>query len=270
MIKHDIHIHTHLSSCGDRFAFMADYIQAAKQLGLETIGFSDHAWDDNIKGASDWYAPQTFKRLANRYEEIKKIDALGIKILLGAEGEFANMLLGISKEALNFVDYILVPHSHTHMKGFVLPDECDTPEKHGKYLIDSFISLCGHEKRNLFFGIVHPMCPIGKKCWETNEIYSYISDNALLECAQAAKEADVALELNLSCIKHLTTDNNEEIAYKRFFDACKKVGCKFFLGSDAHSIGAFKSLHENPEEAIGLMGLSEDNFIIGEPHKPTV
>ncbi len=268
MITQDLHIHTHLSSCGDRLAFISDYAEAAKAKGLKTIGFADHAWDQNVKGASDWYAPQTFNRLAARYDEVKKIDAEGIKILLGAEGEFADMLLGVSEAATEFVDYILIPHSHTHMKGFVLPSRCDTPEKHGKYLVDSFIALCGHEKRNLFFGIVHPMCPIGKNSCECNEIYNYISEEMLLECAQAAKEASVALELNLSCVKHLTASDGEEIAYKRFFDACKRVGCKFFLGSDAHSINAFNSLHENPERAISLMGLSESDFIIEEPRKP--
>ncbi len=270
MIKHDIHIHTHLSSCGDRFAFMADYIKEARQLGFETLGFSDHAWDDNIKGSSDWYAPQTYKRLAERYEEIKNIDTEGINILLGAEGEYADMLLGISDEAVYYTDYILVPHSHTHMKGFVLPDECgDNPEKHAKYLVDSFISLCGHKKRNLFFGIVHPMCPIGKKVNETKEIYSFISDEMLIECAQAAKEAKVALELNLSCAKHfINAENSEDNVYKRFFTACKNAGCKFFLGSDAHSIDAFVRNHGFVSNALEIMGLDESDFTIEELRKP--
>lgn len=270
MLKHDIHIHTHLSSCGDRFAFMADYVAAAKRIGLKTIGFSDHAWDDNVVGASDWYKPQTYKRLAIRREEIKKIDTEGIDVLLGAEGEFANLLLGISEEAKEFVDYILVPHSHTHMAGFVLPQECvGNPEKHAKYLVDSFISLCGHEKRDLFFGIVHPMCPIGKKPWETNEIYKFISDGMLLECAKAAKEANVTLELNLSCVKHLNTEDSEESAYLRFFDVCKKEGCKFFLGSDAHNMGAFEALHETRDDAMALMGLTESDLTIEGLRKPT-
>ncbi len=271
MIKHDIHIHTHLSSCGDRFAFMADYIKEAKKTGFETLGFADHAWDDNVKGASDWYKPQTFKRLAERREEIKSIDTEGINILLGAEGEYANMLLGVSDEAVYYTDYILVPHSHTHMKGFVLPDECgDNPEKHAKYLVDSFISLCNHKKRDLFFGIVHPMCPIGKKPTEIKEIYSFISDEMLLECAQAAKESKVALELNISCAKMFLNCDSVDNVYKRFFLTCKKAGCKFFLGSDAHSINAFVSNHSVAQSAIEIMGLDELDFTIEELRKPNV
>ncbi|MBE6692585.1 MAG: PHP domain-containing protein [Ruminococcaceae bacterium] len=270
MIKHDIHIHTHLSSCGDRFAFMADYIKEAKKIGLETLGFADHAWDDNIEGASDWYKPQTFKRLEQRREEIKQIDTEGINILLGAEGEYANMLLGISEEALEYTDYILAPHSHTHMKGFVLPDECgDNPEKHAKYLIDSFISLCGHKKRDLFFGIVHPMCPIGKHVIEITEIHSFISDEMILECAQAARESNVALELNISCARNfLKPDYREDNVYKRFLQACKKQGCKFFLGSDSHEINAFDYLHSFVPDALEVMGLEESDFTIEALRKP--
>lgn len=264
MVKQDIHIHTHLSSCGDRQAFMADYIKAAKEIGLTTLGFSDHAWDRNVKGASDWYAPQDYRRLAVRYDELKNIDTEGIEVLLGAEGEYAAGILGITEDAAEFTDYILVPHSHTHMKGFVLPSDCiGIPEKHANYLVKSFISLCGHEKRELFYGIVHPMYPIGERYEYVEEVYSHITDEMLRECAQAAKEAEVAIEANITVLSSVPERVLQgENCYKRFYNACKKAGCSFFMGSDAHSVRAFTDKHNAQSYAMKVCGLDECDLTI--------
>ncbi len=272
MVKHDIHVHTHLSDCGDRQAFMADYIALAKQIGITTIGFADHAWDMNAGKCSDWYLPQDYKRLAVRYEEIKSIDTEGIEVLLGAEGEFASYLLGITEDAAEFTDYILVPHSHTHMRGFVLPDDCvGNPKKHADYLVKSFIRLCGHQKRKLFWGIVHPMYPIGESYDYVKEIYSHITDTMLDECACAASEAGIALEANITVLNGMpkVADNGDN-CYIRFFNACKAAGCKFFMGSDAHGVEAFGNRHSRQERAIRLCGLKESDFTLEGLRKPNV
>lgn len=261
MLKHDIHIHTHLSDCADRQAFMRDYIEAARQHNLEIIGFADHAWDESIIGASDWYKPQTYKRLIARRDELKSIDTTGLKVLLGAEGEYANLLLGLGDEGKQYVDYVIIPHSHTHMRGFVLPDDCvGNPEKHANYLVKSFIALCRHEKRELFLGIAHPMSPIGMNGMQTEEIFSFISDAMLDECAQAAKEADILLEANLSILKGIPPEASNGYCLRRFYDACKRAGCQFFIGSDAHKPASFNNYHADKESLLQLIGLAECDF----------
>lgn len=261
MINYDIHIHTHLSACADRKAFMADYVKAAKELSLDFLGFADHAWDSSIEGASAWYAPQNYKRLEARREEIKSIETEGIKVLLGAEGEFASLLLGLGEEGRQYVDYVIVPHSHTHMKGFVLPDDCiGNPEKHANYLVKSFIALCGHEKRRMYFGVAHPMYPIGDNAEYTENIYSFISDSTLEECALAAKEANIAIEANLSVLKNIPPEAADGFCYRRFYDACKRAGCEFFLGSDAHCIDVLSANHRQKEQLISRVGLDESDF----------
>ncbi len=269
MINYDIHIHTHLSSCGSRDAFISDYISAAKQSGLSLVGFADHAWDSTVDGASDWYKPQNYKRLAERKKEIENIE--GIKVVLGAEGEFANFLLGLGEEGRQYVDYVIVPHSHTHMRGFVIPEDCaGNPEKHADFLIKSFLSICGHEKRGMLFGLAHPMYPIGDSAEYAEAVYSYISDNSLDECAYAAKEANLAVEANLSVLKGIPPEAGNEFCYRRFFEACKRAGCEFFLGSDAHGISAFTARHSEKEEAIYKIGLEEKDFTAALRHIPNV
>lgn len=267
MVNYDIHVHTHLSSCADRKAFMVDYIKAASEIGLKTIGFADHAWDKSVEGASPWYAPQDYKRLFARYDELKELDTNGVKVLLGAEGEFAQLVLALGDEGRKYVDYVIVPHSHTHMRGVVLPSDCvGIPEKHAEYLVKSFLSLCKHEKRNLFFGIAHPMYPIGDTPEYTQQIYSFITDEMLDECALAAKEANVAIEANLSVLKNIPPESGDNFCYRRFFDACKRAGCKFFMGSDAHCVDVMKNNHAMQANLIALVGLEEADFKSAQHH----
>ncbi len=263
MINYDIHIHTHLSSCGSRDAFIADYIKAAKEKGLTLIGFADHAWDLTVDGVSDWYKPQGYERLADRRREIENVE--GIRILLGAEGEFANLILGLGEEGRKYVDYVIVPHSHTHMRGFVLPEECvGNPEKHAEYLVKSFLALCRHEKRELFFGIAHPMYPIGDTPEYVESVYSYITDEMLDECAKATKKAGIVVEANLSVLKGIPPEAGTEFCYRRFFDACKRAGVEFFLGSDAHGISALTARHQEKNDLIYKIGLTESDFTAGQ------
>ncbi|MBO5870448.1 MAG: PHP domain-containing protein [Clostridia bacterium] len=271
MIKHDLHVHTHLSSCASREAFISGYIENAKELGLTTIGFTDHAWDETIDGASPWYQSQPVSRLLARKEEIKNIDLSELKVIFGAEGEYANFLLGMSENALEFVDYLIIPHSHTHMKGFVLPTDCiDNPEKHANYLVKSFISLCLHKNRDLFFGIAHPMSPVGMTVENIEKVYSFITDSMLDECANAAKEANIFLEANLSIINKIPPEAWENLCIKRFYDSCKRAGCNFYLGSDAHNAQTHTYLHENYIELLEPIGLDSYDFTVAQRHIQTL
>ena len=63
MPKHDLHIHTSLSSCAKPTALAADYIVRAKEMGLNTIAFTDHMWDSAVPGASKWYEPQNYEHI---------------------------------------------------------------------------------------------------------------------------------------------------------------------------------------------------------------
>ena len=267
MTKHDLHVHTHLSSCASREAFISKYIENAKELGLTTIGFTDHAWDETIDGASPWYQSQPVSRLLARKNELTDLDVGDLKVLFGAEGEYANFLLGMSENALEFVDYLIIPHSHTHMKGFVLPADCiDNPEKHANYLVKSFLSLCKHKNRNLFFGIAHPMSPVGMTAEDITIVYSFITDSMLDECAKAAKEANIFLEANLSIIKKIPPEARANTSIKRFYNACKQAGCNFYLGSDAHDAQTQKYLIENSNELLDAVGLGNYDFTAAQRH----
>ncbi len=126
-ITHDLHTHTLMSSCSfDPHATMQAYVDKASELGHTVIGISNHLWDEKVPGASEWYAGQC---VSYGFEEKYAIpaDTHGVRVLFGAETEYCGMTktLGMSAETGARFDYILVPHTHSHMKNFVMEENDD-------------------------------------------------------------------------------------------------------------------------------------------------
>ena len=257
-MKYDLHVHTHLSSCAARDAFIKDYVAEAKRIGLGLIGFSDHAWDAGVPGCSEWYRPQGYERLEARRAEAEGLDTGGLEVRFGAEGEFARLVLGITDEAKRFVDYIIVPNSHTHMHGFVISarDAAD-PKKHADYLCESFIALCRHERRDLFCGIAHPMFPVASSEELREAVYANITDRQLEDCAKAAKKAGLFLEVNYSSFASIPPEKHGADCYFRFFRACVEQGCDFFTGSDTHSVPRLAERTETREKLLADLCINE-------------
>ena len=126
-VKHDIHTHTLFSSCCyDPAATVRGFIDRAAELGHEVLGISNHLWDEKVPGASGWYKGQTIDYGFEAKYAIPA-DTRGVKVLFGTETEYCGMTdtLGMLAETAARFDYILVPHTHTHMKNFVVAENPD-------------------------------------------------------------------------------------------------------------------------------------------------
>lgn len=126
-ITHDIHTHTLLSSCCyDPAATVQAYVRRAAELGHTVFGISNHLWDEKVPGASSWYRGQMINYGLAARDSIPA-DTCGVKVMIGAETEYYAMhdTLGMLADTAARFDYILVPHSHVHMKGYVCPDPDD-------------------------------------------------------------------------------------------------------------------------------------------------
>lgn len=124
IVVHDIHTHNIFSNCcADRGASTVAYMQKEAALGMRIFGLSNHIWDERVKGGSYWYRTQTIAR----NEEAKNAFHLAdpsLRVLFGAETEYyaCRDLLGMSEEGASHFDYLLVPHSHLHMRNEVMRD----------------------------------------------------------------------------------------------------------------------------------------------------
>ncbi|MCQ2427232.1 MAG: PHP domain-containing protein [Clostridia bacterium] len=126
-VNHDIHTHTLFSSCCyDPAATVRAFIDRAAGLGHEILGISNHLWDEKVPGASGWYKGQTIDYGFEAKYAIPA-DTKGVKVLFGTETEYCGMSdnLGMLAETAVRFDYVLIPHTHTHMKNFVIAENDD-------------------------------------------------------------------------------------------------------------------------------------------------
>ena len=123
-ILHDIHTHNIYSHCCNDYAASTEaYIKKEQDIGIKVFGLSNHIWDESVKGASYWYRHQTIA-LAEEAKAALKKERDNIRCLFGAETEYYGYLdrLGMSVEGAKRFDYMIVPHSHLHMRNEVMAD----------------------------------------------------------------------------------------------------------------------------------------------------
>jgi len=262
-IRSDIHIHTNLSSCAHPDATLEAYIEGAKRDGLELLGFSDHLWDsDKIDGVSGWYRPQNVEHVLQLKKELPKSREIdGIRILFGCETEFTHeSKLCLSEENMEHFDYILVPHSHTHMNVVVPRERIDTLEKHAKYLMESFLMLVNHPLSHKITAIAHPFVP-GTKFDIYDQTQALIPDSYFKEAFLAAKEKKIAIELNGSCLHDKSEPGLRNCEYARIYTIAKQCGCRFTYGSDSHSTTADSRNLPAVERFFEICGITSEDLL---------
>lgn len=123
----DVHAHNYLSNCcQDNQATAESYVNQAAACGVKILGFANHIWDERVEGANSWYQRQSLAFSMQIKNQIPA-DTKGVKVLVGAETEYCGMsdTLGMSVEGVKELDFILIPHTHVHMRNFVMPSTED-------------------------------------------------------------------------------------------------------------------------------------------------
>ncbi len=123
-VLHDVHNHSLLSQCTyDPVATVENFVKRAEELGHTVFGISNHLWDEKVPGASGWYQKQMINYGLEARNSIPKEHG-DMKVLIGTECEYCGMTdtLGILAETGARFDYVLIPHTHMHMKNFVISE----------------------------------------------------------------------------------------------------------------------------------------------------
>ena len=303
-ILHDVHTHNYLSSCcGDNQATALSMIEQARESGLKLIGFSNHTWDESVPLP----APSSFyKKQSMAYEmQIKHelADYKGeVKVLIGAETEYCGMydVLGMGKEAALQLDYLLIPHTHVHIRDFVMPSTPDvvrarevlaaklaeiegiTPERatalassYPEKELDPFMG----EKTVDYVQYVSDFMVKSFKGLMENEVLKSYSDLIPVSVAhpfQPCGSMDMMDQMIALIPDHTFGDLFAETARRgigleinpwtntpesyRMFGIAKECGCKFTLGSDAHGAPEMAKLPD-ALPCIEHIGLTEDDLM---------
>ncbi|MBQ9937973.1 MAG: hypothetical protein IJO96_00410 [Oscillospiraceae bacterium] len=254
IIDHDLHIHSQLSSCSQHpEQTPAAILNYAKRSGLNHICLTDHHWDENVPGASDWYAPQNYPHLS-RSLPLPSED--GITFDFGCETEFDRfMTLGISREAMDRFTFIIVPTSHLHMAGFTIGCDITSVAERAKLYMERNHALLDMDLPFHKMGLAHFTCDLmARNCdGSRDDIINAISDVELAEFFERLAKCGMGLELNIPL-----GDCSSETSLRPYRIALK-CGCKFYLGSDMHSPIDMVSAIARFEAITDALGLTEDD-----------
>lgn len=268
---HDYHIHSHLSFCSDDPNQTTNRIlQYAKENGLKEICITDHYWDRTIEieerfgRFGNWYREQDFERIS---KSLPLPQEKGIKFLFGCEGELdGNKRISIPPFRYDDFDFMIIPTTHLHMKGFTLSVE--EYENDEKYKADLWVKrlefVLSQDLPFSKIGIAHLACTLidNRSRQRYLKVLESIKNEDLERVFTKAAKVGVGIELNKS---DMSFKEDEAETVLRMFRVAKECGCKFYCGTDAHHPENFKEAKDVFERAINLLSLREtDKFKINQ------
>ena len=260
IIDHDYHIHSQLSECSSHPEQTTENIlKYAKKNNLKRICLTDHFWDENIKGVEsgpyDWYKPQNFAHICQSLP-LPKDDE--VEFLFGCECDFdKNFTLGIAKEKFDEFDFVIIPTTHLHMRGFTLEKDSTLQDRAALWSIRLEklleLDLPWHK-----IGIAHLACSAIAS--STREDYiktlNLIPSEDMYRLFKKASSLGVGIEINRD---DMIFAPHEEDAVLRMFRIAKACGCKFYMGSDSHNPKGFLEAMDLFNHGIDRLGLTEDD-----------
>lgn len=257
LIDHDFHIHSYLSSCSKDPEQTAERILAyAKENKLENICITDHLWDSSVAGASKWYTPQNIEHIS---EILPLPQGDKVNFHFGCETELdKHLTLGLAKENFDKLDFIIIPTTHLHMTNFTIDeDRCDREGRVNAY-VSRLKAVLDMDLPFHKIGIAHLTCSlIAKEAWHEHiAIIDSVSDETFEELFADAAEKGVGIELNFSIEKY---DKNDLEHILRPYRIAKNKGCKFYLGSDAHTVAELAVARRRFEHIVDALELTEDD-----------
>ncbi len=261
-IDHDYHIHSSLSSCShDEGQTKERIFQYAVDNGLKELCITDHFWDETIPGASGWYKPQNCEHICS-IQPLPQSDE--VKFYFGCETDMDKFLtVGISRERLELFDMIIVPTTHLHMRGFTIEEADDSVERRAYRYVERLDALLQKDLPFSKIGLAHPTCPLlaGHRSvegwWEKHlQVLDTVTDKEYRELFGQMAAKGVGFELNFTPASYSAGDLPRVLRPHRI---AKEVGCKFYLGADAHTGGDLQEAMERFRAMVDLMELTEED-----------
>lgn len=257
-ITHDFHIHTKLSPCAKETATVQHYLKKAKELQLKKIGFADHFWDSAIKGANEFYEPQSYEHLLQLKSELSELNTDGIEVFWGCEAEYDAVRrdVAITEETAEKFDFVIVPNSHTHM---MMPGEYYNPyQKHANFMVQAYEDILNSSVSRYITAMAHPFkavcCP-----YDYSILINLISDDRFKRLFEQTAKKNIAVEINLAIYRTMKDDEIEQSALIRMSKLAKESGCKFIFGSDSHSDKGHNTF-ARAELIADILDLKEDDI----------
>lgn len=257
----DLHIHSQISLCSrDPAQTNARILQYAQENALSTICLTDHYWDEAVPlfRPFDFYAAQNYAHVSAA-KPLPQTE--GIRFLFGCETEMDRfMTVGIGRKRMNDFAFIVVPTTHFHMTGFTIPEETVSPVDKAAFWLEKLHALLDMDLPFHKIGLAHLTCPLIERNREKYlETLQALDTDALAGVFRKAARVGAGVELNAGDMG-FAMDEAETVL--RPYRIALEMGCKFYMGSDAHHPKGLDGAKAVFERAIDLLDLTEDDKFI--------
>ena len=253
-IDHDLHIHSQLSLCSGHKEQTADNIlKYAKENGLKHVCITDHFWDELVPGASNWYSKQGYSNISKILPLPKDSE---VRMDFGCETDMnKDMTLGIARETVDKLDFIIVPTNHLHMTDVTIPKEMVSVSERAKFFMARNHALLDMDLPFEKMGIAHFTCNLLTYYGEgtSDELLDYITDSEYVDLFDRIARCGMGIELNTSI-----EESGSESALRPYRIA-RERGCKFYLGSDAHTPNELARAMPRFKAIVDALDLTEDD-----------
>ncbi len=259
---HDYHIHSQLSVCSnDPLQTTQSILEYAEKAGLSEICLTDHYWAGEVPGASAWYSKQNYAHIS---QALPLPQSEKVRFMFGCETDMDKfMTVGISEKGFDSFDFVIIPTTHLHMKGFTLTDEDgSSAEGRARIWVERLDSLLSKPFPFHKIGIAHLACEAIAPASHAMflDALNLITDEDMTRIFTKAASLGVGIELNSG---DMNFAESEADIILRMFKIAKKCGCKFYLGSDIHHPANPEKLAAIFNRAIDMLDLKEsDKFRI--------
>ncbi len=246
-IDHDIHIHSLVSPCSrDARQTKEAVLSYALTNGYSLVGLTDHLWPDTRDIIWPYLAelPQS----------------KNCRFVKGAEVDMdMNGDLLLYPEELEHVDYYILALTHVHLVGCVT-DPAKMPmsvEETADYVKKRIYKAFSMDLPFNRVGLAHITWIPQPEGHHATECLACFSDQEWEDIFGKVAHLGMGVELNFS-----PSDYNEEQLPQilRPYQIAKRMGCKFYLGGDAHHPENFTHIRkEKFQHIVDLLDLTEDD-----------
>ena len=258
-IDHDLHCHTVLSSCSsDPEQSVEALLSHARERAYTLQCVTDHLWDRDVPGSSEWYAPQDIEHVRRNlplpHDE-------RVRMVFGCETEFCGgKKLGLSSAHYDDFEFIVIPPNHFHMKDFVRPSCYDSEAKIADLFVERLEEISEIDLPWRKVGIAHMTCGLIFSEGDQYMVYELVNEKRFRAVMNRLARFGCGIEINLSSFGDDWTDH--ENAALRLYRLAKDEGAKFYLASDAHHPRELELVPRRAPLVIEKLGLTEEDRYI--------
>lgn len=259
-IDHDLHIHSHISPCAgydprqNPEAILAYGL--SNDFGLLCI--TDHIWDQNVATVerNPWKKRGLDVARARTLLPLPQSEAC--RILPGIEVDMDYLgNLGLSPENYDAFDFIVLAPSHLHLKKFTRDEQTvgTSAAELKAYYQKRLLQLLNMDLPFHKCGLAH-----FASCLDCDEgtfaVLDRFTDEEFAEIFGLAAERGLGIELNAD---EFPEDPTEAACVLRPYRIAKEMGCKFYLGSDAHQPEDFAGKKAKMQRITEQLDLQEED-----------